>query len=735
MSRNSEEKKAQKDLPEKLYYDGDDSSDEEDAGRIEQIDLAQDCKEEWENFKESRPSEWDIPNKFFNDLKSKNLTEKNIQDSFLLHIAGIKALYEKPVDDIYRQNKKQQFGKIEFSADLTAAVNESVIEMIKSICEICYRDNSEDENALQTLINQVLNNSQNAVEEFVKILAQKRFIGSRTDKVVIDKDIIKKFGEKITEQFFAINQTQLISQIAVEEWLYRGELDETLGARAIAIAKKELQGLEIENKKKSYQLLEADGRCPDASIRKKNIDFSKQKDCKYPQLLQASWNFIQSIQRTGVVQFDARTLTKAYLADLVQLDSNNDSDYWLEALKYDDVLRVLQLDSNRVKLKMNYDFEKKFPGLLAKNIKKINIERPILPESHKLISGNIDEFLANIRLANKSQTRAIKNLEAQRDQNIESQGEIFYRSWQLSKSEKSKPALERQEITSNSVRSDFVDNAGSYSDVALQINRLILRHKIINDKIDDKIMAQWILAIIQGVAVEELQAESAPVNFTNEDKKILVNVAYLMFGTETARNPASLIANLMIIDLIEEGGLSWQNALSDDNYDSHYKGGASPMTIGKMPKVKAESSPTNAPTPILKAPLFSTPAAKAESSPTNAPTPILSASLLSTPAAKAEHKRQPSPTSVNSQKTSNDLGEAVKSARKLHQEYAQSMPYPYKYEGDVQTTITKTAELVKREADIVRKWTEKFQPKMPQKSFLEMIEQRKQEKWRGGKAD
>jgi hypothetical protein len=180
-------------------------------------------------------------------------------------------------------------------------------------------------------------------------------------------------------------------------------------------------------------------------------------------------------------------------------------------------------------------------------------------------SYTIDQFLANLRLCNRSTKRYIKNSESF-DPLFSKQ--ILSRSTRFPASKDY--AIENQEITSNQNRKDLVINGGSYKDIAEKIK--MLREKVNKNlpkdkKIDDKDIAYWIQQTLKGNTLTSLNYHSdkdCPVTIPKyqlaEIKKYIVDITYLLFGTEVVRNPASLIHHQMMLDLIMLGNkeMTWE---------------------------------------------------------------------------------------------------------------------------------------------------------------------------------
>lgn len=690
----------------------DDSSDDESSSKAEKFNV----ELNWQTFRQQKFD-------FINKLAAKGLTEDDIKRSFSLHAAGIKAFYDERVDELYRAKKRKVFAPINLEPQLQAATRVATKEIVSFICETCYHfDQVGDEAniAKEKFSNEVVSRLSSEIDSLSEILKHNRIVGKRSAMVQnVLQEYIPNFSEKISEVFFEVakeHSLQLRQPMQVGHWLYRAELGSTLGTDACNSAISLLKQTTTPDGK-AY-LLTNTGSSPDAKTRQKfyNLDFSK---LNYPNTLSAGWNVVRDARAGSAVNLNGNIaeITKSYLHDLAVIDycdqaKSTNSAAWQQALVHNEIIKFLTLNESRVHSKIMSDFQKYFFHQLKSKIDQIRFERPTLDEFQELRSASTDEFLANLHLSNRSQTRAIRNFEDQGN----NKGETFYRSWQLSGSETAKPALERQEITTGRVRSDFVDNAGTntsdYATILEDLDDLRRRHKVTEITI-----AKWLKEILGGKAVEELQNDhNQPVTFSNSDKKILVNTTYLVFGTETARNPASLVANMMLLDLIESGK-TLREIFNNPQFQDRYRGGEAPMSIGKMTVIKTEIIPpsqSNAPSSFI------TPIAVKKSSGRKS---------------KSSETIDAQGNTVITQDKKED-GAPVQSARRLHGEYSRFMPASYQYEGDSHgdgdKDITRIAELVRRESAALKQWKEKIDRNPDDSSLLDRVKKQLREKWSGG---
>ncbi|MDF3047967.1 MAG: hypothetical protein K0R73_1085 [Candidatus Midichloriaceae bacterium] len=172
-------------------------------------------------------------------------------------------------------------------------------------------------------------------------------------------------------------------------------------------------------------------------------------------------------------------------------------------------------------------------------------------------------FLAWVRLLHKSNIRLMKNL-LDNDQIsiINRDKEVLIRVFNFPNCE-SAPALDKQEIYKKShTRTDLVINSYSYSGIYKKLEHFKQELNLTDSKI---------ALIIEKTFKGDLGNINNIINKKNissANKKEFIefinSLTYLLFATEVMRNPATLIINFMMIDLIKAEELSWEKAFSED---------------------------------------------------------------------------------------------------------------------------------------------------------------------------
>jgi hypothetical protein len=194
-------------------------------------------------------------------------------------------------------------------------------------------------------------------------------------------------------------------------------------------------------------------------------------------------------------------------------------------------------------------------------------------------------FFSHVRLSNRSQTREIKNYRSLSSLEAKTfyPKESMYRVWSLFSSK----ALERLGVFSGNQkgsRKDMVDSAGSYQ----EISNVLKGYKdyfntLIPNFIEDSLIATWIKEIIRGEnRLTKIDEEFAKMMYEQSKidklKEKLVGIAYLLFGCEVARNPASIPIHYMMLELIINNRLNFEDALTATSNNNLSNGGRMPMS-------------------------------------------------------------------------------------------------------------------------------------------------------------
>lgn len=244
------------------------------------------------------------------------------------------------------------------------------------------------------------------------------------------------------------------------------------------------------------------------------------------------------------------------------------------------------------------DFFMMLPNIIEQQrvSSNITITRPTLGQTHDFVSTNIYQYLAYVRLYYRDLKRRIRQIADENNAMFDS--ETLTRSWQFNTSDKK--AIETLTVTKNGAATQLVVNLGSYKKIhdKIRANLICINTELQKnnaDQIGESFIAYWMLQIIQHANhIDFKYADGRDMPLSPATKKcltqFLTNFTYLIFGCEVIRNPAALISNMLVLELIRENTLSWKDALNQEirvynapNYHVRqikYGGGAMPMSMG-----------------------------------------------------------------------------------------------------------------------------------------------------------
>jgi hypothetical protein len=191
---------------------------------------------------------------------------------------------------------------------------------------------------------------------------------------------------------------------------------------------------------------------------------------------------------------------------------------------------------------------------------KVRKDLPDLFQSERL--EDLTGLLAHIRLSNRSATRKIKRFDLS-SQVMADDYDDFYdiraessdtRVWNMS----GVPVREKQSVDAEKSRVDLVFEAdaakgGKYA--ALHKKYLEFAKQKKSQGLNDKVFAKLIRRSLG------FQENGIPIDLLADKdlKQFVAKVTYLIFGCEVARNPASLLANQMMLDLVISGNRTWKD--------------------------------------------------------------------------------------------------------------------------------------------------------------------------------
>lgn len=219
----------------------------------------------------------------------------------------------------------------------------------------------------------------------------------------------------------------------------------------------------------------------------------------------------------------------------------------LEEIKIDENIELLtdKSDSDN-----NLIFENKFNESFTSRY-----NRKALPELFSHEFDNNVEFRANLRLSNRSQQREIKNLSAYSIK----EGFTVVREYAEKVSDNTRTSKSTLKITSKGKRSDYLLDTKAYRDILLRIQAL--KEEMGDGLFSDQIIVKLIRARLNGNLQHEMNLQNYLKFQRSVIGKLIKDFSTLIFVTETTRNPSCLIINQMILDLVLEKKMTWDNVL------------------------------------------------------------------------------------------------------------------------------------------------------------------------------
>ncbi len=194
------------------------------------------------------------------------------------------------------------------------------------------------------------------------------------------------------------------------------------------------------------------------------------------------------------------------------------------------------------------------------------IVRNTLPNPYVINLGeshSAAEVLAYTRLMTTSNMRLMKNFIDFPLHEFDKEAELLIRTVQLLKSKTI--ILDEQKIFGKSgSRTDMVRNFENYLSILKSIN-----HIQKNFKMD---IVRCIREVLSGKGNQVFRDDETSKHAL---QKVIIPLTYLLFVTEAARNPASLLVHCMMLELIQARKLTWEEALEGKKMPMRIKGAVS----------------------------------------------------------------------------------------------------------------------------------------------------------------
>ncbi len=181
---------------------------------------------------------------------------------------------------------------------------------------------------------------------------------------------------------------------------------------------------------------------------------------------------------------------------------------------------------------------------------KIEIERSNLSTENKLENRNELDFFSNLRLLRMSAFRRMRNRKEKRDF-------IYNFNFPNIEDIEESPQI-KQCISIGNALDYYVFNSGTYSDVYEKVIKI----KIFG--ISDQDIARFVRQMLLGNKHLLKNGKKFSHKKIKEISQLIAEITVLIFALEGSRNNSSFIINQMMLDLIEVGKMTWQQAIKDN---------------------------------------------------------------------------------------------------------------------------------------------------------------------------
>ncbi len=266
-----------------------------------------------------------------------------------------------------------------------------------------------------------------------------------------------------------------------------------------------------------------------------------------------------------IEQILSETKFLRYYRILAAITTNSKDDY-LDGENQDNK-QLHQIDQEKIKniVKTLFGiidldkFIKLFNGLLIDNFKKllnddtqIEITRDTLSNKKKYNLENRNEldFFSNLRLLRISALRRMRSKKGQGD---------FTYNFDFPIIEDVEDVIQiTQKISKGNALDYHVLNSGTYSDVYEKVL------KIKELGISDQDIARFVRQMLLGNKYLVKGSKKFSHKKIKEISQLIAEITVLIFAVEGSRNNSSFIINQMMLDLIEVGKMTWQQAIKDE---------------------------------------------------------------------------------------------------------------------------------------------------------------------------
>lgn len=465
-------------------------------------------------------------------------TEKDSNDnllSFVAHAAGIKFLYSNDINKLYYKNKSHFLKNAEqrpkaskqLEDILTRAILNSLNRILIKLQEFLLQADpglhrrNEKKRIYQTILEECKMQLPTLIKKhapaFISALKANRF----TNKEEV------QFLDQVKLDIIDLLSTHFFSHIPIPDTkhnraLIKQKIFITASKKIVKIIDK-LNIKDLMNKQGSLQA------CTTLENYKGKYQHLVTLIARILKTSPARGYIEKIITKNIVTSNNKEQIIFAFIADLLAIKNRDQAKQKL----LDNYFSLNK--TNLVDILTSYSDVYLQEGLL---VALKSLERPVLSKLFEFSSRNPFEFYANLRLSNRSQKRQILNL-----QHADRQDTVA-RLWSMSDTHKTS-VLEMQTILKKSLgRKDIVEDLGNYTKIYDNIKHL--QTQFPQEQLTDKKLAQGIRDIFNN----HPPMLSDDPHIDGELNIKLHGLTYLLFGCEVARNPAMLIVNQMLVDLI-----------------------------------------------------------------------------------------------------------------------------------------------------------------------------------------
>lgn len=478
--------------------------------------------------------------------------------SFIAHAGGIKLFYSSHVNAIYYplkkqflQNKMRESASNQFKLNIKKGLVEAVQETMKAVSEFFERAESTfPAEQVEVNLKKIRHQFYDEVDAIILKYLPDLLKWSKLLKYS------QNYPKPVTIQSFDLEITTLLVNLFKKTFL--------LAKSKHAGNDQEISDLALETSREIINNLAFD-KLEKAEGKKTALTLLKHFSTPYKHLKEVLIKILENSPARGYVSNmlekeliksqNESLLVIAYIEDLFVNKDLKSKKYALSSQERNVLKNYYTINEESICKVLHNSFSY-FQNITT--LKAIHqFQRPTLSRNHTFISNNPFQFYANLRLANRSQTRTIAN---NKHAFLKKCDRISSRLWRLSpQSSELTDVHETQTILKSTLgRRDKVDDVGNYETIYEEI-KLIKKY---NSTITDRTIALWIKEIFNGNKIDLDLSDYLEKEIFHK----LHSITYLLFGCEAVRNPSLHCINQMLLDLIiHDKNWTFEEALTGKN--------------------------------------------------------------------------------------------------------------------------------------------------------------------------